>query len=312
MKIRDDVIGADHFSASAQRIVDYLNAHTAIPDWSVSRVSGGEQVHVHVHEDTFLSVGQRVPWDETMCRRMYDGGSNLVPDVQADPVYADHAFAGIVRAYAGIPITDDEGNIFGTLCGVGTVPLDGLDAVDIDLIALMGQLLSSQLAMARSSDRDRRTTDITTALAHTDALTGLVNRRGWDLFVGDAQQRVDAYADPVAVAVIDLDGLKAVNDADGHQAGDELLRRTGDALRAVEQPIDRIARYGGDEFAILSNNIAQSDLASHFGRFVDSLAEQGVSASMGYAATNPGLVSLAEAFAAADTAMYATKTAKRS
>lgn len=312
MQKRDVVTGADLFSSSAQRIVDYLNRHTPIADWSVSRVAGGEQVHVHVHPGELISVGTRAPWPTTFCNRMMLGAARVVVDSLNDPHYSDLPDAVAVRSYAGSPISDDDGTTFGILCGVGRKPLSGIDAIDAELIQLMGDLLSSQLAMARAADRGRREVEMADALANTDTLTGLVNRRGWDLLVGDAQQRVDSYGDLVAVGVIDLDGLKAVNDTLGHQAGDELLRRAGAALTAVELPIDRIARYGGDEFAILANNVAVADLAEHFGQFVEALAANGVEASLGFASTGPGDTSLIEAFAQADARMYETKQARRS
>lgn len=311
MSTRELVNGADLFSTSAQRIVDYLNAHTPLPDWSVSRVAGGEQVHVHVHHAELLDVGGRVPWSDTFCRRMTLGAANVVVDSLEDPDYSDHPDAQAVRSYAGFPIADDDGSTFGILCGVGLDPLPTRGSVDEELIALMSELLSSQLVMSRAADRDRRAVEIAEALANTDALTGLVNRRGWDLLVADAQERVDAFGDLVAVGVIDLDGLKAVNDTSGHDAGDALLRRTAEALRSVAGPIDRVARFGGDEFAILSNNVAVADLPAHFDRFLDAMAEHGVEGSLGFASTGPGVATLANAFAQADAEMYATKQARR-
>ena len=305
------VNGADHFSTSAQRIVDYLNAHTPLPDWSVSRVAGGEQVHVHVHAAGLIGVGDRVPWTDTFCRRMVLGAAHVVVDSQEDPDYADLPDAHAVRSYAGFPIADDDGSTFGILCGVGQDPLPTRGAVDEDLISLMSDLLSSQLIMSRAADRDRRAAEIAEALANTDALTGLVNRRGWDLLVADAQERVDAFGDLVAVAVIDLDGLKQVNDTSGHDAGDALLRRAAEALRSVARPIDRVARYGGDEFAIMTNNVAVADLPAHYEQFLDAMAAHGVDGSLGFASTGPGISTLASAFAQADADMYAAKQARR-
>ncbi|MFI5426855.1 diguanylate cyclase [Aeromicrobium sp. UC242_57] len=302
--------GSDVFSVSAQRIVDYLNAHTPLTDWSVSRVAGGEQVHVHVHPGAFINVGTRVPWPRTFCNRMMLGAARVVADSLADPDYADLPDAVAVRSYAGSPITDDDGTVFGTLCGVGSEPLGRADEVDTDLVQLMSELLSSQLAMARAADRGRRAAEIAEALAHTDLLTGLVNRRGWDLLVNDAQQRVDSYGDLVAIGVIDLDGLKTVNDTEGHQAGDGCWPGQVRHCRPSSLPINRIARYGGDEFAILANNIAVADLAEHFGRFVDSLAEHGIQASLGYAPTGPDRT-LVDAFAAADAEMYTVKQVRK-
>jgi diguanylate cyclase len=303
--------GADTFSTSAERVIAYLKAHTPIPEWSVSRVAGGEQVHVHTGDNEMLTLGRRVPWDDTFCIRMSNGADRVVADARTHPDYRDHPDAGAIRAYAGIPITDDDGRTFGTLCGVGTQPLSTPDDVDTELITLMADLLSSQLHLARVADRARRSADLASALAQTDALTGLVNRRGWDLLVEDADRRISAYGDPVAIAVLDLDGLKSLNDQQGHDAGDELLRRAGSVLAATAQPSDRVARYGGDEFAILSNNVAVKNLPTHFGLFADALAAEGIAASIGYAPTAAGVVDVAGAFAQADADMYAAKQARR-
>lgn len=106
----------DTFGESAQRIVDYLNEHTPISDWSVSRVSGGEQVHLHVHGVELLEVGDRVDWDETFCHRMVVGGAHVVRNSLLDPTYADLKKAQEIGAYAGFPIIDGDGSRFGTLC----------------------------------------------------------------------------------------------------------------------------------------------------------------------------------------------------
>lgn len=303
-------VGAEAFAEAAQRVVGYLSRRTPLRDWSVSRVAGGEQVHVHVHHDVLLETGDRVPWDDTFCRRMSNGADHVVPDALRNPDYAPLPDAGDVRAYVGFPITD-EGALFGVLCGVGAEPLPGVEAVDADLVELLSTLLSSQLTIARTADRERRRAALAAALADTDELTGLVNRRGWDAIVADAQQRIDAFGDPVAIAVVDLDGLKAANDALGHQAGDALLRRTASALRGACTAQDRVARYGGDEFGILSNNVAVDGLATHFARFADALAAEGIAASIGHAFTGPGERTVVEAFRRADAAMYDVKRARR-
>lgn len=303
--------GATAFATAAQEVVEYLSRRTPLSDWSVSRVAGGEQVHVHVHHDDLIDTGTRVPWDDTFCRRMTDGAAHVVPDSLADPDYADAPVAEAVRSYVGFPVTD-EGSLFGVLCGVGSQPLRDAASVDADLVELLSRLLSSQLTLSRVADREHRRAALSAALADTDELTGLVNRRGWETVVADAQERIDAFGDLVAVAVVDLDGLKAVNDAYGHSAGDALLRRTGEALRSACTEQDRVARYGGDEFAILTNNVAVEDLPRHFARFERSLAEHGVAASLGHAFTGPGERTVADAFARADATMYDAKRSRRS
>jgi diguanylate cyclase len=299
--------GAELFSASAQRVVDYLNAHTPLGDWSVSRVTGGEQVHVHVHHEDVIEVGMRVEWSESFCRPMVARAPRVVADTANEPANRDLYAATPVRAYAGVPINDDDGSLFGVLCGVGSRPLLASESVDEELLRVFGDLLSAQLVTARRLDRERRQAEVAEALALRDGLTGLLNRAGWDRLVHDAEQRVHAFGDLVSVAVIDLDGLKQVNDTEGHQAGDELLRRAADALRDAERVGDRIARYGGDEFAVLANNVPAAGLEAYFSRLVDALARVGVSASIGWAVAGPE-ATVAQAFRRADAAMYTMKS----
>ncbi|MGJ9421551.1 GGDEF domain-containing protein [Aeromicrobium sp. CF3.5] len=305
--------GSDHFSESAQRVIEYLKTHTPLTDWSVSRVSGHEQVHVHVREEKVLEPGLLASHPDNFCMRMINGAAPVVVvDTLADPAYADVEHSETIRSCAGIRLTDDQGELFGALCGFGTDPLDSVDDVDADLLVLLGALLSTHLATARTADRNRHEVRIAAALAQTDALTGLTNRRGWNALTQDAQQRLDAYGDQVAVAVIDLDQVKPINDTLGHAAGDELIVRTAATLLACAGEGDQVARYGGDEFVILSNNVAADDLPRHFATFARALEKANISASCGFAASRPGAVSVADAFVEADRAMYAAKAQRHS
>jgi diguanylate cyclase len=304
----------DRFIASAQRVVEYLNVRTPMTDWSVSRVAGREQVHLHVSGDALLHVGDRVPWSQTFCRRMLDGAAPVVEDARADPDYADLPMADTVRAYAGVPIVDGDGSVFGTLCGVAAEPLQAAEQVDLPLLGIFSDLLSTQLALVRASASHHHDALLAEAVANSDRLTGLMNRRGWDVLASEAQDRIDALGDPASVLMIDLDELKSVNDRLGHQAGDALITGAAAALRAAARADDRIARYGGDEFAVLLEGVGPVDLPGVTRRFEEALAEAGVAASVGAAAVKvgdrPG-TSVHEALAAADAAMYEVKLRHR-
>ncbi|PWJ56270.1 diguanylate cyclase (GGDEF) domain-containing protein [Quadrisphaera granulorum] len=147
-----------------------------------------------------------------------------------------------------------------------------------------------------------------------DALTDVGSRHRWDSELAAAQGLVNAGV-PVAVALLDLDDLKLVNDEHGHAAGDELLRTCGAALRGcLRDSSDVVARVGGDEFAVLVPRVGDVDAlvarlraGVEAARTADGLP---LRVSVGAARAEPGRT-VAEAVAAADAAMYEDKRRRR-
>lgn len=88
-------------------------------------------------------------------------------------------------------------------------------------------------------------------LAMSDELTGVDNRRAWYGRVADEIDRSTRSGEPFSVALIDLDHFKEVNDAEGHAAGDALLVEITEAWRTALRTVDCLARWGGDEFALV-------------------------------------------------------------
>ncbi|THF85552.1 diguanylate cyclase [Deinococcus sp. KSM4-11] len=96
--------------------------------------------------------------------------------------------------------------------------------------------------------------------ALTDPLTRLPNRRAFDQDLADALSRPERQQGPLGLLITDIDGLKAVNDTQGHERGDELLRTFAAALRAVLREGDRCYRLGGDEFAVLLPAVGEDSI----------------------------------------------------
>jgi diguanylate cyclase (GGDEF)-like protein len=89
------------------------------------------------------------------------------------------------------------------------------------------------------------------ALAHTDGLTGVTNRRGLDAILPLELDRAQRLGYPLSLVMLDLDLFKKFNDRRGHAAGDELLRGAAQIWRQQLRPSDRLARYGGEEFTLV-------------------------------------------------------------
>ena len=111
-----------------------------------------------------------------------------------------------------------------------------------------------------------------TALAHRDALTGLLNRAKFSEHLGLCVSRLARYGSPFALLYIDLDEFKAVNDSRGHLFGDRLLIQVAARIHDVLRETDIAARLGGDEFAVLlTTDCARDMCAAIASRIVESI-----------------------------------------
>jgi diguanylate cyclase (GGDEF)-like protein len=93
-------------------------------------------------------------------------------------------------------------------------------------------------------------------LSSKDALTGLVNRRGFEMALAREVDRVARAGEAALLLLVDIDHFKAVNDTHGHGAGDVVLRSVAHAIEQSVRPMDLVARVGGEEFAIILPNCA--------------------------------------------------------
>jgi diguanylate cyclase (GGDEF)-like protein len=153
------------------------------------------------------------------------------------------------------------------------------------------------------------------ALSRTDALTGLLNRRALDEEGARLLALCRRKNHPVAMAYLDLDGFKAVNDRLGHDAGDEVLRTVADALRRSVRPSDICARLGGDEFVVLLAEADAGEAAVAVERVRVRVSERltpslvPVTCSIGVVAFKSAPATVAEMIPAADARMYLAKAA---
>jgi len=148
------------------------------------------------------------------------------------------------------------------------------------------------------------------ALAHADALTGVPNRRAWDLELSRHLANARRSGDPVVVALLDLDHFKRFNDRYGHQAGDRLLKEAAAAWRAQLRADDLLARYGGEEFGVCVTGRRSAAVAEVLGR-VQASTPLGQTFSAGVA-TWTGEEAPERLVARADEALYQAKHAGRS
>jgi diguanylate cyclase (GGDEF)-like protein len=204
---------------------------------------------------------------------------------------------GVMVAAVGVAsaVNPYEANRLDTF--VGTVASVGL------MTGLVRLMTERELALSRAL----------ADAANTDALTGLLNRRG----IEPELERLLGAPDPMAVVMVDLDHFKRFNDRHGHLVGDEALRRVAVVLRAAASEDDRIARFGGEEFTAVLPGADALAARAYAGRVMDALRAEPVAEELRLT-VSVGIATLgadgrtAEALLhRADEALYRAKAAGR-
>jgi diguanylate cyclase (GGDEF)-like protein len=158
-------------------------------------------------------------------------------------------------------------------------------------------------------------------MAATDPLTALYNRRHFARVLEQLFAEAQRYDNDLACVMIDLDGYKQLNDAFGHQVGDQLLTMAGKVISANMRKMDVAARYGGDEFVLLLPHAGTEDANNAASRIREEFChvsapvlrrDKGVTMSAGISALKQNHATRAEQLVAqADAALYAAKAAGR-
>lgn len=173
------------------------------------------------------------------------------------------------------------------------------------------------LAYERNAEELRRLVGESNEAAHTDALTGLPNRRAFEALLTRQAGQADRRA---AIALFDIDHFKAINDRHGHAAGDTALRACAETIRSTLGGAGILARIGGEEFAVLLTGIAPDEARARVERMREAVAATPIvfagqtvslTVSVGLFHTSTGFGSFDHAIGRADASLYAAKHAGR-
>ncbi len=197
------------------------------------------------------------------------------------PVLRDHATVAVLALYWLTPAAAPAQNVRATIV----------------LLAAQAAIATERVELLARLER----------IAHTDELTGLLNRRAWREELPREMARAKRESWPLCVAMLDIDGLKKLNDTRGHHAGDQLLKQNAAAWSSALRPVDLLARYGGDEFAAILTGCRLEDARKLVDRLID-VTPDGHSCSVGIAEWD-GTQDVHALMAEADASLYAAKGA---
>lgn len=297
----DDEERFDRITRLAQRIfgTEVAAVSMVADDRQWFKSSEGTDERDTPREDSFCAHALLEP-DHTM----------VVSDAQLDDRFADNPLVTgdpHIRFYAGHPIKAPGGQPIGALCVLDSNPRAG-ENVDTESLRDLAAMVEDEIASL--------------SLAITDQLTGLSNRRGFDLLGERLFNVAERFDMPMAVIYADVDLLKPINDNCGHEAGDRLLVEVAGLLLSELRDSDVVARLGGDEFGALLTGTAAADTERILQRLNDAIDLRNattdepfeISLSIGVAAGKPSdeIETLDRIVERADVAMLTAKRARKS
>jgi diguanylate cyclase len=257
-----------------------------------------------------LEPGVEAPLGTSFCDVLASGaGAPLCNDVALDAVYGalPAAVALGVGSFTGAPLRVGDGAPVGTLCAFHH-DRGAYSERELRLIGTFAALL------ARELEHERRRADLEGVMedlrrqAMTDPLTGVANRRAFSVALTAAWGR-GLSGRRGAVALVDLDGFKKVNDRHGHLEGDRVLADVARVLQRACRDGDVVGRLGGDEFGVVLEDRDAARWAARIKKEVAAVAvARGIrfGVSVGFAQL-AGTQAPEDALAAADAALYAAK-----
>ena len=191
--------------------------------------------------------GDSFPLDESYCKRVLDGRiRNAVPDAKVEEATKDLRVTSEadMGSYCAVPLVLSDGRLYGTLCCASHEPDPRLRERDLALMERTAGLLVKHLERVDEALRSLG------RLATRDHLTGLLNRRAGEERLAQDLARAERGGGTPSLAVVDLDGLKPINDEHGHRSGDACLEHFASVLARNVRGGDWVARWGGDEFVV--------------------------------------------------------------
>ena len=181
-------------------------------------------------------------------------------------LYAGEQAAGAVREALGVPLVGRTGRI-GWLGVFSRDPDARFDEDDVRRLEELAERVAPAIENARRFREAR-------LLADLDSLTGLHNRRYFYETLGREVDRAQRYQRNLSLVIVDVDGLKEINDRIGHLAGDAVLAEIADRIRQVVRSADIPCRVGGDEFAVIVPEVEVGQARQLVGRIQRAVSSQ--------------------------------------
>ncbi|MGZ8866924.1 MAG: diguanylate cyclase, partial [Thermoanaerobaculia bacterium] len=267
-EVSRDALEATNLDEFMQRVVDYVHARFPLEVVSIRLYDHERQEYVRAADAGRVFNGGRDRWpvnEGIIGRCIRTGTTQIVMDVRSDPVYiptSDNVISEVVvpirsrNELLGVfNLESSTADVFTPANVVAFEAFADQIAGALRLLRTNDELSDAKLGLQSANVRLTSMVEKFERLSAHDSLTDLHNRLHFDKVFPVEWRRAARSGSPISVLIADIDFFKDYNDANGHRAGDDCLRRVAHCIRdTVHRAGDLVARYGGEEFAVLLPN----------------------------------------------------------
>jgi diguanylate cyclase (GGDEF)-like protein len=277
---------APDFAGASREVLAFLHQRIGMDLWMVSRADNEDWVVLAAEDHGYgVKEGDVFRWADTFCSQMVRGdGPRVAPSAADVPAYAAMPIHRQlpIGAYLGVPLVNGEGQLFGTLCGINPEPMPAAILDEQPMVEVFADMLSGLLSAELNTTALTREAEAARSGALVDNLTGLANRRGWEVALAAEEERCRRYGATACIVAIELDGM----DGAAREASDAALVRAAQALRQTVRKPDTLARLDDDRFVVLGVECTTAEAMALLRRLELGVQGADLSAALGMAMRN--------------------------
>jgi diguanylate cyclase len=273
---------SNHFRIVADKILSYLHDRLGFQLWAVTRTYSDHWIMLATKDNGYnIKNGDVFFWPDSFCSRMVQSkGPQIAPKVEDVPEYITAPIGKeySISSYIGIPLRNDDGTLFGTLCAID--PVEKPDSIkdEYSLIFLFADILSQLIQAEIQSENLLCDIERARLKLEIEPITKLYNKRGWNILLAREQKCCDMFGSPALIVMIKLDENSNDND---------LLVKTADIIKYVFRNSDISAYIEKNIFIVLVVEIDYSYMKEFVSRIKQTLKSKNIPAQIGWAEHNP-------------------------
>ena len=306
-----DLVPFESFKTASRTVLSLLHQRLGFDLWMMTRTDGQDWIVLQVEDHGYkVQEGSVFRWADSFCSQMVLGlGPRIAPCAQNIPPYAAAPIGRQVAigAYIGVPIQNEDGSLFGTLCAIDPAPQNELIERELPWIEMLSRLLGTILVNEMKAITIAREFEQSQQSRLTDASTGLLNQQGWDESIAIEETRARRYGSPTSILIVSVDQQGSADRTSEHAIEESAVKLASASIRNTARQSDSVAYLGSGRFAVLACECDSNGSDALIRNIVSALSMQNFIVRIGRAMRNPSL-GLLEAFSEANRQLPAMRS----